>query len=122
MRENMNNLIEDEHGLMSIQDFRKMFFNAMANGGRNKEKTQTIYLMLLPIIIKSSESNESPKFVSIDQLSKFIDFFNYVPFMFKMIKHKNMQTANMYTFMGQKEDSLHLSDDPEEHKSVKKSE
>lgn len=48
MRETMNNQIEDEKGLMKKEDFRNMFFTAFGN--KNKEKSETIYLMLYPLI------------------------------------------------------------------------
>ena len=48
MRQCMNEQIEDERGLMKIEEFRAMFFTAF---GRIPEtKKQTIYELLLPMI------------------------------------------------------------------------
>lgn len=48
MRESMNKRIEDEKGFMKKEDFRNMFFTAFGN--KNKHKTETIYLMLYPLV------------------------------------------------------------------------
>jgi len=48
MRQNMNEQIQDDHGLMKIEEFHKMFFTAF---GRIPEyKKKVIYDLLLPII------------------------------------------------------------------------
>jgi len=72
--------------------------------------------MLLPVI-KADEIDfkkwknqmgdryELEDYVSIGKVSNFIDFFNYFPFMFKEIVHKNQQSENMYAFMGQQKDT-----------------
>ena len=107
---------------MKIEDFRKMFFTAY--GRINSSKVQTIFNMLIPIIKPShkdmeseedqlrtkfgsskQEYNEAPvedrnKFVSISKLSKFIDYFNYVPLNFNELHHKNDTSEDLYLYMG----------------------
>ena len=53
MRESMNNNIEDEKGLMSVEDFTKMFFTA--HGRIKPDCVKKIFSMLLPIILADSE-------------------------------------------------------------------
>ena len=67
----MNESIEDERGLMSVKDFRRMFFTAFRQS--NKEHVNKVYQQLLPLIVEDSEN------VSIAKLSIFIDYYNYCP-------------------------------------------
>ena len=48
MRQVMNEQIEDERGLMSLAEFKKMFFTSF--GRTDEQKVNTIFEMLLPII------------------------------------------------------------------------
>ena len=81
MRQSMNEQIEDERGLMSKEDFKKMLFTAF--GRISTEKKEKVYEMIIPLV-QTCEKN-----VSIPQLSAFIDFYNYAPLMMGTIKHKN---------------------------------
>lgn len=98
MRQGMNEQIEDERGLMSKQDFRKMFYTAFGRG--QAEKTDTIYEMLLPIIQCEETTDNDEEAVSIGKLSNFIDFFNYYPLAISTIKHKNDTSEDLYLYMG----------------------
>ena len=48
MRYRMNQQIKDEHGIMQVNDFRRMFFTAF--GRIEESKKIIIYNLLLPII------------------------------------------------------------------------
>lgn len=101
MRQFMNEQIEDERGLMSRHDFKKMFFTSF--GRANPDDIKTIYDMLLPIIESDehdSKSQPSTGDVSIGKLSTFIDFFNYYPFVFSSIYHKNDSSEDLCVYMG----------------------
>jgi hypothetical protein len=52
--------------------------------------------MLLPLIMDESHAEN----VSIDKMSRFIDFFNYVPVLIADIRHKNNSSTDLYLFMG----------------------
>lgn len=97
MRETMNNLIEDEKGLMKTSEFKRMIFTAY--GGKNKDKTEIIYSLLQPIIDVHVEGDDE-SYVSISKLSMFIDFFNYFPFKMGSVKSKNSSSKDMALFMG----------------------
>jgi hypothetical protein len=88
----MNEQIEDERGLMSKEDFKKMLYTAF--GRIPNEKKEKIYSMIIPLV-QVCDSN-----VSIAQLSQFIDFYNYVPLMMNSVKHKNETSADLGVFMG----------------------
>jgi len=62
MRQSMNEQIEDERGLMSKDDFKKMLFTAF--GRITTEKKELIFGMIVPIISTPCNTN-----VSIDKLS-----------------------------------------------------
>ena len=98
MRQVMNEQIEDERGLMSIMDFKKMFYTSFGRG--SQEKTTAIYNMLLPIILGDNKTDSGGDAVSIGNLSSFIDFFNYYPFVMSVIRHKNDSSEDLYLFMG----------------------
>lgn len=95
MRESMNNKIEDEQGLMKKEDFKNMMFTAF--GKKNREKSESIYLMLYPLIKENSTENDlgDQEYVSIGKLSMFIDFFNYYPFKTSNTRHKNDTSENL---------------------------
>lgn len=115
MRQSMNEQIEDERGLMKVDDFKKMFFTAY---GRVSMKNKTIvYNMLLPTIMADMDQLEPRKsklfkekrptpmanissFVSIGKLSRFIDFFNYVPVKVNEWHHKNESSEDLALYMG----------------------
>ena len=88
----MNEQIEDERGLMSKEDFKKMLFTAF--GRIPNEKKEQVYKMIIPLV-QVCEIN-----VSIPQLSAFIDFYNYAPLMMTSIKHKNQTSQDLGAFMG----------------------
>ena len=52
----MNESIEDERGLMSKSDFKKMFYTSF--GRCPEEKVTTIHNMLLPIIEVSETTDD----------------------------------------------------------------
>ena len=48
MRMSMNEMIKDDKGLMSVEEFKKMFYTSFRHS--NEESKDTIYKMLLPLI------------------------------------------------------------------------
>ena len=119
MRQTMNENIEDTRGLMSVEDFKTMFFTSF--GRSNQGNRNIIYQMLLPLVVE--DDDKEAKVVSIAKLSKFIDFFNYVPTMVNKIRHKNATSDDLYAFMGRaqegnKDYTKNLC--PEEKKKIEK--
>lgn len=98
LRQQLNEMIEDERGFVSVDVFRKMFFTFF----KGERFAFQIFDMLLPLIqVAFDEANDkiledfdlgdpSIKFVvRIQLLTKFIDLFNYYPVKVYNIKHKN---------------------------------
>ena len=110
----MNEKIEDVHGLMSVDDFKRMFYTAFRQS--SKQDKDGVYKLLLPIIINRDDSkssdlptseelasatNEGSSYkVSIGQLSSFIDFFNYQYVPISSIRHPNDTSKDLYLYMG----------------------
>ena len=121
MRQFMNEQIEDERGLMSKKEFKKMFFTFL---GRTAEDNKNlIFKMLIPIIKTIEEDNgEVQEFVSIGKLTNFIDFFNYVPLVISEIKHKNDSSEDLYLYMGREthKSEITASLTPEEKEQLEK--
>ena len=85
MRQTMNESIEDEKGLMSKKDFKKMLFTSF--GRIPVVNKQIVYDMLLTIISADESCMHDgleftvDEYIQIEKLGKFIDFYNYVPIM-----------------------------------------
>lgn len=85
----MNNNIEDEKGLMSIESFKKMFYTA--HGRQDPQRVGKIYALLLPLCIDENQKGENgEEFISINKLGRFIDFYNYAPIFVHKVRHKNL--------------------------------
>lgn len=104
----MNESIEDEKGLMSKKDFKKMLFTSF--GRIPQANKQIVYDMLLTIIsadpkvVEDGANINVEDFIQIEKLAKFIDFYNYVPIMINKIRHKNDSSDDLATFMGKIKD------------------
>lgn len=100
----MNESIEDEKGLLSKKDFKKMLFTSF--GRIPQANKQIVYDMLLTIIsadpkvVEDGADINVEDFIQIEKLAKFIDFYNYVPIMINKIRHKNDSSDDLATFMG----------------------
>lgn len=109
-------------GLMSVHEFKQMFFMAFRQADRSS--IAAVYEMLVPLILQHEKENhrgltqaqmddlavngqigECKCQVSIEQLSNFVDFFNYQPVMMQTIVHPNDSNKDIYTYMGHKEPS-----------------
>lgn len=104
----MNESIEDEKGLLSKKDFKKMLFTSF--GRIPQANKQIVYDMLLTIISADPKVLEDgadinvEDFIQIEKLAKFIDFYNFVPIMINKIRHKNDSSDDLATFMGKIKD------------------
>ncbi len=102
LRMQLNEMIEDEKGLVSVEVFKKMFFTYF----KGEKKAFMIFDMLLPLIQvaydeaqdKVCEDGPNVKhMIQIQKLTQFIDFFNYYPVNVPTIRHKN--DSNELTFV-----------------------
>ena len=87
LKEQLNSLIEDEKSLISIEEFRKMFFTYF----KGEYKAGLLYDKVLPFItvweidgdvvedLANKDSSQAEKVVSVQKLSIFIDSFNFFP-------------------------------------------
>ena len=88
MRQAMNEQIKDEKGLMTIDEFKSMFYTSFRHS--SEESKRTVFQMLLPLI------QTEPGFVSIGNLSQFIDFYNFAPVLTSNVRHKNETSTELY--------------------------
>ena len=88
LKEQLNSMIEDEKSLISIEEFRKMFFTYF----KGEYKAGLLYEKVLPFITvweidgevvedlgNNKDSRQAEKVVSVQKLSIFIDSFNFFP-------------------------------------------
>lgn len=91
LKQQLNEMIDDEKSLISIGEFRKIFFTFF----KGEFKASLLYEKLLPFVIvwnigdavyedpsdipSANQLIEAEKMVSIQKLSKFIDGFNFSP-------------------------------------------
>ena len=88
LKEQLNSMIEDEKSLISIDEFRKMFFTYF----KGEFKAGLLYEKVLPFITvwdingdvvddlaDSKDTSSAVKMVSIQKLTIFIDSFNFYP-------------------------------------------
>ena len=116
-------MIEDEKSLISIDEFRKMFFTFF----KGEVKASNIYDKLLPQITvwnigenvyndekdiphDTSHQVEANKMVSIQKLSLFIDGFNFSPIKVSNIHFKNDSNEMTYVMTNNEKGSL-IEDD-----------
>lgn len=96
LRAQLNDMIEDERGLCTLNQFNSMFFSFF----KGDPNAKTIYEMLEPCVtifydalsnkeIKESEAKPEQKFIKIQLLTKFIDLYNFFPLRVYNLKHKN---------------------------------
>ena len=98
LKQQLNEMIEDEKSLISIEEFRKMFFTFF----KGEFKAQLLYEKLLPFITVWEEDGEvyenatdlkdesrADKRVSVQKLTIFIDSFNFYPVKVDSIHFKN---------------------------------
>ena len=123
LKQQLNEMIEDEKSLISIEEFRKMFFTFF----KGELKASILYEKLLPYMIvynvgdkvfnDLSEINrtelqgvEPEKMVSIQKLSIFIDSFNFSPVPVHSIRHKNDSNGMTYVMTSNTKGSLAAKD------------
>ena len=92
-------MIEDERSLLSLEEFRKLFFTYF----KGEAKASAIYDKLLTCIVQyrqgknvfdePPEEGEYEARVSIQKLTKFIDAFNFYPLRVNKIHAKNDSQA-----------------------------
>ena len=143
MRQTMNEKIDDERGLMKRSEFKRMLYTSF--GRIPHENKKIIYDMLIQLIsvhvdevekdsknknnatplvfqksLKSMQisSEDEEAYVSIEKLSNFIDFFNWVPFFVMDIKHKNDTSKDLYLYLGKQIDKVgeYMKELPEDEK------
>jgi hypothetical protein len=96
LKQQLNELIDDERSLISVPEFKSIFFTYFKDG----QKSSSIYEKLLEYIkcfvvddkVCDTEPENGDKFetmVSIQKLSKFIDVFNYYPIYVTNLRKKN---------------------------------
>ena len=98
LRQMLNELIEDERGLVETEVFRKMFFTFF----KGERYAHQIYDMLHPLVtvcydevndkVVSDGDHDKPgtKFrVRLQLLTQFIDLFNYYPVKVNKLRYKN---------------------------------
>lgn len=98
LREQLNQMIDDERGLVSTEVFRRMFFTFF----KGEPKSYQVYEMLLPIVTvyfddstdqiveeTHEKATEANKCVRIQLLTQFIDLFNYYPVKVNKLRYKN---------------------------------
>ena len=117
LKQQLNEMIEDEKALIQVEEFRKMFFTFF----KGEIKASNIYDKLLPQIIVWSDgenvyndtveipayiSAEVSKMVSIQKLSLFIDGFNFTPVKVSNIHFKNGSTEMTYIMSSNVKGSL----------------
>jgi len=101
LKQQLNEMIDDEKSLISIEEFRKMFFTFF----KGEFKASLLYEKLLPFVIvwnigdhvfedpsemtSSDQLIEAEKMVSIQKLGKFIDSFNFSPVKVGQLIQKN---------------------------------
>lgn len=118
LKQQLNEMIEDEKSLISIDEFRKMFFTYF----KGEYKASLLYEKLLPHIIvwnigdhvfnSTSEMTsadqliEAEKMVSVRRLSQFIDSFNFYPVKVNKIHFKNSSNDMTYVMTSNTKGSL----------------
>ena len=111
-------MIEDEKSLISVEEFRTMFFTFF----KGEFKANLIYEKLLPHILvceiddkiynDSTEMKDpnmllqAEKMVSIQKLSIFIDSFNFSPIQVNKIHYKNTSTDMTYVMSSNTQGNL----------------
>ena len=100
-------MIEDEKSLISIEEFRKLFFTYF----KGESKANLLYEKLLPFVTVLNigdnvydRASEIPKddliiaeaMVSIRKFSQFIDSFNFYPVKVDQIHYKNSSNEMTY--------------------------
>lgn len=124
LKQQLNEMIEDEKSLISIEEFRKMFFMFF----KGEFKANVLFDQLLPFITvtnigdnvyESSEAvasrdrvAESEEMVSIQKLTKFIDAFNFSPVRVNKIHMKNDSHEMTYVMTSNTKGNLARSEDP----------
>lgn len=111
-------MIDDEKSLISVEEFRKMFFMYF----KGEYKAQMLYEKLSPHIcvwnigdkVFNSQSEmtnsdqliEAEKMVSIRKLTEFIDSFNFYPVKVNKIHYKNVSKDMTYVMTSNTKSSL----------------
>lgn len=118
LRQNMNEMIEDERGIIEVADFTRMWFTFF----KGESHAKIIYEMLLPtvtIVLSNDEILEglsgakalkadpsAQTMVSVIKLSQFIDTFNYYPVRVNKIHYKNDSPELTYVMSSNTRSSL----------------
>lgn len=104
LKQQLNEMIEDERSLISVEEFRKMFYTYF----KGEAKAGLVYEKLLPCILVYIANDELfytkpqeyvkdlEERVSIVKLTQFIDGFNFYPLRINSIKGKNDSTEVTY--------------------------
>ena len=112
LKQQLNEMIEDEKALIQVEEFRKMFFTFF----KRENKASSIYEKLLPQIIIIDDDEEGgtadaiTPMVSIKKLSMFIDGFNFSPVKVGNIHFKNVSTEMTYIMSSNTKGSLAEAD------------
>lgn len=118
LKQQLNEMIEDEKSLISVDEFRKMFFTYF----KGEFKAKLLYEKLLPHIIvwnigdmvfnspsemtNSEQLIEAEKMVSVRRLTQFIDSFNFYPVKVNKIHFKNSSSDMTYVMTSNTKGSL----------------
>ena len=110
LKQQLNEMIDDEKSLISIDEFRKMFFTYFKS--ESKAQTNVMFEKLLPYVsvlnigdniynvvneIREEDKVAEPeKMVSIQKLSTFIDSFNFAAVKVNKIRSKNASNEMTY--------------------------
>ena len=102
LKQQLNEMIDDEKSLISIDEFKKLFFTYF----KGEVKASVIYEDLLPCITMYEQDKKAYDTVpptgdyqvkvSIQKLTKFIDAFNFHPVRVNRIHSKNSSTELTY--------------------------
>ena len=118
LKQQLNEMIDDEKSLISIDEFRKLFFTYF----KGEQKATNLYDRLLPFltvwnigdhvfndpseITSTNQLIEAEKMVSVRKFSQFIDSFNFYPVKVDQIHFKNDSNEMTYIMTSNAKGSL----------------
>ena len=106
LRQQLNESIEDERGLVQPETFKKMYYTFF----KGERYAYQVYEMLAPIVTEHYDTvkneiieegdprcSEQTKYVLVNKLTQFIDMFNFYPIKVGSLRNKN--DSNELTFV-----------------------